>query len=336
MNRPAVRTFQAALLLLTATASLGASFDCNKAATAVEKQVCSDGELSALDDEVARAYTAALARTRSNELRAVRRDQLAWLHKRNGCSASKRLCLAETYQLRISELNEYGVPLAERTWVREKPSIQPESAKLALLLKIGGSRKFTPWEDQAEHPICANALLDITAGRGFQAIEPEVRAASEADPRLERWRACDQAGESDIRDPNHPFIGLFLIGGGPIRTYRADTDGDTSNGPEDIAYNDTGGSGRNGAAGYSWIDIGGCSVRDRVTLHNLYGAPPPGYSRLSVLTHYANGTYVLVLLPRPASDTDPSEMRYQVWLTRLQSGGGIRPGCIWEENPTKR
>jgi DNA-directed RNA polymerase specialized sigma subunit len=50
-----------ALFGLLSTQATAASFDCNKAASWVEKSVCSNAELSKLDDQLAKSYHDALA-----------------------------------------------------------------------------------------------------------------------------------------------------------------------------------------------------------------------------------------------------------------------------------
>jgi uncharacterized protein len=47
----------------------GASFDCAKASTRIEKMICSDGEASDLDGQLARAYRDALSRATSRSFR---------------------------------------------------------------------------------------------------------------------------------------------------------------------------------------------------------------------------------------------------------------------------
>ena len=87
--------------LLIATQALPASFDCAKAATAVELAICSTAELSALDDELSTAYKAALAA--ATDPTGVVAAQRAWLRdKRNACSDEN--CLAARYKVRIGEL----------------------------------------------------------------------------------------------------------------------------------------------------------------------------------------------------------------------------------------
>jgi hypothetical protein len=67
---------------LAAGAARGASFDCGKAATAVEKSICADPKLGALDEQIARAYTE-LLRTLDEPARRHAHDyQVLWLRAR--------------------------------------------------------------------------------------------------------------------------------------------------------------------------------------------------------------------------------------------------------------
>ena len=51
----------------------GASFDCSRALTAVERTICGSEELSAADDKLAEAYRRALAAT--EDRKALKREQ---------------------------------------------------------------------------------------------------------------------------------------------------------------------------------------------------------------------------------------------------------------------
>jgi uncharacterized protein len=81
------------------TASLAASFDCTKASTDIEKMVCTDPDLSTLDERLGRLYQAA---TQTNpDLKAA---QQGWLRsQRNVCHDTA--CLNQAYQQRITELS---------------------------------------------------------------------------------------------------------------------------------------------------------------------------------------------------------------------------------------
>lgn len=86
----------------------GTSFDCSKAASTVERLICSDHTLSGMDSELNRYYTR--AREQATALKntdSLRRYQLLWLREvRDRCLDVA--CLKSVYELRISQLK---VPL---------------------------------------------------------------------------------------------------------------------------------------------------------------------------------------------------------------------------------
>lgn len=77
-----------------------ASFDCVRSNHPVSDAVCSDPALSALDDEMAKAYQARLRS--SPDKKALRSQQLMWIQSRDSCADAP--CIAEQYKVRISEL----------------------------------------------------------------------------------------------------------------------------------------------------------------------------------------------------------------------------------------
>ena len=97
-----------AALLLVATASHSAGFDCGKASTKVEKLICQDTELSELDSRMSDVYEQAL--TRTNEASQLKEQQRRWLRDvRNQCSDLS--CLKSTYTQRIEQLT------TKRAWM---------------------------------------------------------------------------------------------------------------------------------------------------------------------------------------------------------------------------
>ncbi|MPR02126.1 hypothetical protein F0169_08545 [Pseudomonas sp. MAFF 212408] len=90
----------ALLLLLLASHSMAASFDCTKAGNFAEKEICRDGYLSGVDNILAGRYKAALSATdQPDELRQSQRD---WLVIRDQCTTQK--CLDQTLGARIKAL----------------------------------------------------------------------------------------------------------------------------------------------------------------------------------------------------------------------------------------
>lgn len=88
------------VLAVQATAPCAAGFDCGKAATPLEKTICQDPALNALDEQLAAAYREAGQRCSSVELKT---EQQRWLKDiRNACRDAA--CLAAAYQKRLAVL----------------------------------------------------------------------------------------------------------------------------------------------------------------------------------------------------------------------------------------
>jgi uncharacterized protein len=88
------------VLSVAALNSYAASFDCRKASTLVENVICSDNEISALDDSLSAAYSSALAEGKADK---IKREQKKWLKKRNSCKDKE--CVKKQYVQRINELS---------------------------------------------------------------------------------------------------------------------------------------------------------------------------------------------------------------------------------------
>ena len=79
------------------------SFDCAKASNAVERMICTDRGLAALDVELSRTFKAAMMKASNDNM--LRNEQIGWLKvNRNACD--QRLCVESAYRLRIDELKK--------------------------------------------------------------------------------------------------------------------------------------------------------------------------------------------------------------------------------------
>jgi uncharacterized protein YecT (DUF1311 family) len=88
-------------MLFLLTTAQAASFDCEKAASEVEKLICGDDELSRLDESLNKAYLQALKRNDIKKQTIERQRQ--WLkNERNACQNAE--CLRKAYETRIKEL----------------------------------------------------------------------------------------------------------------------------------------------------------------------------------------------------------------------------------------
>lgn len=85
----------------------GPSFDCAKAeAGSIEAMVCADVELTRLDRQLAQTYREASKKAVNEHPPVLKAEQRGWVKSRNDCwkSADKRQCVADSYRLRIAEL----------------------------------------------------------------------------------------------------------------------------------------------------------------------------------------------------------------------------------------
>ncbi len=97
--------------------SLAASFDCGKAASAFEKTICADPDLSKLDEELAAKYAAAKAQLSSDGQKILRDSERRWLQfasdiclkYKNDRSAAE--CLGWKYKKRVQDMDTAAVTL---------------------------------------------------------------------------------------------------------------------------------------------------------------------------------------------------------------------------------
>jgi len=100
-----------------AMAQKGPSFDCKKATHEVEKLICADEGLAALDRKMAQTYAASIKVLEKvvdskEAIRKLRAQQSGWGKGRNECwkEDDKRGCTETSYKRRIAELQaNYGL-----------------------------------------------------------------------------------------------------------------------------------------------------------------------------------------------------------------------------------
>lgn len=88
------------IFVAIASPSHAASFDCAKASTFVEKAICVNPKLSALDSSVVEMYKTSLATAPDKE--AVKKQQAVWRRNvRDVCQTDE--CIAQAYQSRMGQ-----------------------------------------------------------------------------------------------------------------------------------------------------------------------------------------------------------------------------------------
>ena len=96
------RIFYIAIFVLSvfsfSSNSIAASFDCSKAKSQTEKFICSDNELSRLDEDLAGLYKEAL------HIPGMKSEQRKWLTSLKKCSDAA--CLKAAYQERMDAISQ--------------------------------------------------------------------------------------------------------------------------------------------------------------------------------------------------------------------------------------
>ncbi|MBV9882661.1 MAG: hypothetical protein JO276_06595 [Sphingomonadaceae bacterium] len=187
------------------------SFDCARASTAVERMICGDAELAALDRGIAIFY--ASGRRNARPGRAVR-EQAEWLTSRNGCDS--RACLRQTMIERLWDLSEEVG--------RDLPSYANEDADAELVVADlgGGWYAFGAvgyWRGPTINSASAAGAVHLNGNRGAVASADEAECTFTLIrlPR-DRWRI-----EARPPEENMACGGDERDGGGDLSPRRAVT-----------------------------------------------------------------------------------------------------------------
>jgi uncharacterized protein YecT (DUF1311 family) len=107
----------------------GPTFDCAKARGEVEKLICSDPSLAALDRKLASVFQSAMARARDGLDRQLKTEQRGWIQGRNECWKARdktwitatwtvrtvKDCVDARYRMRTAELQALWRLVLSRT-----------------------------------------------------------------------------------------------------------------------------------------------------------------------------------------------------------------------------
>ncbi|WP_188568693.1 lysozyme inhibitor LprI family protein [Undibacterium terreum] len=152
-----LRSLTATALLLMPFFAHSASFDCHKAATAIEKAICANPKLDKLDQDIADAYGKLLAAADDPYKKRVREAQRDWLKNRKDPRQLETSMQTRLQALRSAIVNEHGL-----SFLRLQGSERP----LYLLSKLPGATAYNQWVDKTwqdasgeTSPVEAEALI---------------------------------------------------------------------------------------------------------------------------------------------------------------------------------
>lgn len=173
----------AALLLLSCT-TRAAGFDCTKASTQIEKAVCADDEVSALDERMSEAFEQRLKV--STDTRALRRSQRKWLRSiRDSCTGIQtRECLVAAYASRIaflrrSEDDEHALSLTEAEAARICHTVAVETKTRRIRERYVSAKETPSGVEFSGLDIDGDQLVDdVTVSSGSSESLLEIRLSS--------------------------------------------------------------------------------------------------------------------------------------------------------------
>lgn len=180
-------------------------------------------------------------------------------------------------------------------YAQETIQFDSEAKKLEFVRQMLLKEKYLRSGVDKSVPHCEQMMKDLLAGKNFKAIEPDVRADSADDPRLAKWKKCE-----DERISPHGFHYLSDLGGPPYRYYKIELDGNKKNGPEDMIYYNMYKKKINeqreakfGRTGYSWVD--GCEVKNTFTIIGVLERRPrkPNAVYLNALVYYKDQLWAM-------------------------------------------
>jgi len=116
-------------------------------------------------------------------------------------------------------------------YAQETMQFDSEAKKLEFIRQMLIKEKYFNLSEQSP-PHCRQIMQDFLANKNFKTIEPVVRANSVDDPRMAKWKQCEDYGLGGV----NIFHSLDLLGAPPYRWYKIEMDGNKTNGPEDMIY----------------------------------------------------------------------------------------------------
>lgn len=133
-------------ILALASGGHAASFDCTKASSLVENVICSDSEISDLDDSLSLSYRNALAN--SDKASEIKVSQRNWLKKRNLCK--NKACLRQVYVQRLNDLITFTPSAFSRSYNGNLPKKVGDCTESFIIKKSTRFEGSVPGESGGE------------------------------------------------------------------------------------------------------------------------------------------------------------------------------------------
>ena len=125
----------ATISLIISGIAYSASFDCSKAGTPFERTICSNPNLSSMDENLAQLYFSAKATTSNPD--QFKSDQIAWIKSTRACETDVR-CIENAYRVRMAQLTpQQPTPAPVQAPITQQTNPQVEAC---VMRKVNGYR----------------------------------------------------------------------------------------------------------------------------------------------------------------------------------------------------
>jgi len=138
------------LCALSVNVAMGASFDCNKATSSVEKMICNNVMLSELDEQLGKQYKEALNNASDTNKILIKKEQKSWM-KDEQKICKTNTCLEIAYRSRISALNSW-------TEITNSPDSDPEWSTGIITMILEEAQEDIDWIETGYKEEFAQAL----------------------------------------------------------------------------------------------------------------------------------------------------------------------------------
>lgn len=168
--------------LLLNVSLFGVSFDCAKATTKVEKMICTNPVLSALDENLSKAFKEALKATDDKE--QLKKEQFLWMKDRNQCKSDE--CVKQKYQskLILFENSKY----IKHFKVDNNTSLYYVDYHVLIFDLQSGKYQINKECAQCQkNGLCEDFIEDIKNNRNIEWITPTVQTKDFSDPSLQQY-----------------------------------------------------------------------------------------------------------------------------------------------------
>jgi uncharacterized protein len=160
------------------------SFDCSKAKGEIEKLVCSDAGLAALDRKMADVFATALKSWPADEVAKQKAMQRGWIKGRNDCwkADDKRACAETEYRRRIVEVQ-----------IQSGALMAPKPVEYSCTGGEDATKPFVASFYQDTDP--PSAVLTYGSDQTIAFLQPSGSGAKYTAPNMEFW---EHQGEATV------------------------------------------------------------------------------------------------------------------------------------------